>query len=118
MKFLSILTVFLVFVIAIAHTAVIKRKVGDQVRTDGVRFKDLYQSLTHKFDKTYGHFSKLSDEFDTTIKAAAKEDGTDDKTKKVLLKWNEKYLKEVSKMQASNKKLQKSIKNLNNLLHK
>ncbi|CAG8721317.1 18832_t:CDS:1 [Dentiscutata erythropus] len=117
MKFLSILPVFLVFVIAIANTAS-AAKVGDKVQPLGVRFKDLYASQIANVTSTYNHFNSQSKAFDTKIAAAAKQDGTDAAVTKALLEWNEKYRSEVAKLHTSTKKLSKSIKKLGVLLKK
>ncbi|RIB17002.1 hypothetical protein C2G38_2038109 [Gigaspora rosea] len=119
MKFLSILSIFLVFIIAIAHAApAVKRDIGSKVGEFGVRFKDLYAKQTSDVLKTYKDFEKQNEAFNKAIPEAAKQDGTDQEVVDWLLKWNEKYDKEVKQLRAITKNLRKSISKLNKKLHK
>uniref|UniRef100_A0A1D1YHN4 Nuclear factor 7, brain n=1 Tax=Anthurium amnicola TaxID=1678845 RepID=A0A1D1YHN4_9ARAE len=118
MKFLSILSIFLVLIIAIAHAAPTKRGIGSKVGELGVRFKDLYAKQTSEVQETYKDFEKQNEAFDKKIPDAAKEDGTDQEVVDWLLKWNKKYNNQVKDLKAITKNLKKSINKLNEKLHK
>ncbi|GBB88354.1 hypothetical protein RclHR1_14910002 [Rhizophagus clarus] len=90
MKFTSVLTILLVFVVAIAYASPVqKRKLGSNVVTTGVKFKDLYESLNNKVKKVENSYAKAIPSFNDKIKEAAEKDGTD--VPEFLTKWNKKY---------------------------
>ncbi|CAG8548565.1 6896_t:CDS:1, partial [Ambispora leptoticha] len=94
MKFLSILTIFLIFIIA-AHAIPVqhltKSKFGPEVTSLGVRFKDLYQTFTNQVKKVDKKFDFEIAKFNKVIPEAAKKDNTDKKSVEWLLTWNSKY---------------------------
>ncbi|CAG8644156.1 hypothetical protein RhiirA5_364264 [Rhizophagus irregularis] len=91
MKFASVLIIFLVFVVAIASANPIleRRKLGNNVVTTGVKFKDLYESLNNKVKKVEKAYGEAIPSFHKEIKEAAEKDGTD--VPEFLEKWNKKY---------------------------
>ncbi|CAG8437506.1 16975_t:CDS:1 [Funneliformis caledonium] len=117
MKFLSIITILLVLIIAIAQAIpATKRKAGSKVIPLGVSFEDSYQLINTQSKNATSKFEKRIASFKTEIPKAAKEDQTDKKTVKWLLSWNEKYEKLVDELGVTNKKLDASIAKLHKKL--
>jgi hypothetical protein len=112
MKFLSILTV-LVFIVAISQaTPIVKRKLGSEVVTQGVRFEGLYKKFNSQVKGVNKKFDKKIASFNEAIPKIAKEDGTDEEDVKWLLDWNDKYAKLVGELKTTSGKLDTSISNL------
>ncbi|CAG8720871.1 10414_t:CDS:1 [Cetraspora pellucida] len=91
MKFLSILTFALVLIIAIVHATPVKRSIQNKVGTQGVRFQDSYRQYIKSVKGVYDDYKSKIDSFNKEIKAAAKEDHTDEADVKWLIGWNGKY---------------------------
>ncbi|RGB42200.1 hypothetical protein C1646_751233 [Rhizophagus diaphanus] len=116
MKFASVLTILLVFVVAIASANPIleRRKLGNNVVTTGVKFKDLYESLNNKVKKVEKAYAEAIPTFDKEIKEAAEKDGTD--VPVFLKKWNKKYQAFSTNYIAISDAMGKSIDKLNEYL--
>ncbi|RIA81745.1 hypothetical protein C1645_744276 [Glomus cerebriforme] len=117
MKFLPILIGLLIFIIATAQASpmqqrtkiINKREVGPQVKTLGVKFKDLYQQLNNEIKDVNDKFDKSIASFNEEIPRAAKGDNTSPKSTKWLTKWNKKYEKLVGQLHNTTKSLDKAI---------
>ncbi|GBB99714.1 hypothetical protein RclHR1_03600010 [Rhizophagus clarus] len=115
MKFTSILTVLLVFVVAIAYASPVqKRKLGTNVVTTGVRFKDLYASLNNKVKKVEKTYAEAIPSFDDEIKKAAEKDNTE--VPEFLTNWNKKYEKLSTEYEAVSKDMADKIAKLDKYL--
>ncbi|CAI2175679.1 19607_t:CDS:1 [Funneliformis geosporum] len=113
MKFLPILTVCLILIIAIVQAVPItKRALGSKVGTLGVSFEDSYKKFNGQVKAANKKFEKKIALFNKVIPDAAKDDHTDAKTTKWLLDWNAKYEKIVGDLEVTSKKLDKSIATL------
>jgi hypothetical protein len=92
MKFAAVLTILLIFVVVIANANPVgmkKRKLGNNIVTTGVKFKDLYESLNNKVKKVEKAYNAAIPSFDDEVKKAAEKDGTE--VPEFLTKWNKKY---------------------------
>uniref|UniRef100_A0A1D1Z465 V-type ATP synthase alpha chain 2 n=1 Tax=Anthurium amnicola TaxID=1678845 RepID=A0A1D1Z465_9ARAE len=115
MKFTSILTILLIFTIAAVYAVPLeKRKLGSNVSTQGVRFKDLYAKLNAKVKKVEKVYDTSIASFDSDIAAAAKKDGTE--VPEFLTSWNKKYKKLNTNYVATSKAMSEKIAKLDKFL--
>ncbi|CAG8703995.1 2185_t:CDS:1 [Acaulospora morrowiae] len=78
MKSISILSIFLIFVAVVTQASPVKRcdtKIGPNLYTDGVRFKDLYAGLSKDLIKINNKYDEFLNSFHDSVTEAAKKDG-------------------------------------------
>ncbi|CAG8584229.1 9720_t:CDS:1 [Cetraspora pellucida] len=112
MKFLSTLTVALVLIIAFVHATPVKRGIHGKVGTTGVSFEDSYRQYTKTLKGVYDDFQSKVNSFNKEIKAAAKEDHTDEADVKWLISWNGKYNDKVNDFKSTADELDSLIDKL------
>ncbi|CAG8658897.1 21004_t:CDS:1 [Racocetra persica] len=117
MKFLSILTLALVLIIAVAHASPVDKakespKIGPKVGVLGVRFQDSYEQYTQAVQASYGPFQHKVDSFKAAVTEAAKVDHTDKKAVQWLVGWNDKYNEKVNELKKTTGELNELVAQL------
>src|SRR3954453_5698913 len=114
MKFTSILTVLLIFIIAIAHAAPVKQKLGPHLKTLGVSFEDSYRNLNSQVKTVEKKYKKKIASFAGEAKEAAAKDGTE--VPEFLTTWNDNYHDLSVQYIAISKQMDHKIKKLGDYL--
>ncbi|RIA93949.1 hypothetical protein C1645_818712 [Glomus cerebriforme] len=108
MKFLSILTIFLVFVIVIVHAAPAAEKIGSNLKTFAIRRNGVYSRLLKKIDEVNKEYDEHIADFNKNLPIAAAANNLP--VPAFLKEWNDKYTEDVSTLKKTSKKMNKKLK--------
>ncbi|RIA81063.1 hypothetical protein C1645_837585 [Glomus cerebriforme] len=108
MKFLSILTIFLVFVIVIVHAAPTAEKIGHNLKSLAVARNGIYASLLKKIKNVNKEYDEHIADFNKNLPIAAAADNLP--VPASLKEWNDKYTEDVSTLKETSKKMDEKLK--------